>query len=55
MQLEVERCRNEIAAMEAQLRIGHPDLQGLCIALRDWHAELRLLQRTARDTPEEAA
>lgn len=30
--------------MEAQIRAGHPDLEGLCQALADWSAELRLLQ-----------
>jgi hypothetical protein len=39
----VERCRREIAAIEDQLRAGHPDLQGLCLALSDWSAELRLI------------
>jgi hypothetical protein len=40
----VARCRAEIAAIEAPIRAGHPDLQRLCLALGDWHAELRLLQ-----------
>ncbi len=40
----MERCRAEIAAVEAQIRAGHPDLEGLCLALADWSAELRLLQ-----------
>jgi hypothetical protein len=40
------RCRQEIAAVEAQLRAGHPDVQGLCRALVDWSTELRLLQRS---------
>ena len=40
----MERCRREIAAIKAQLRVGHPDLQGLCLGLADWSAELRLLQ-----------
>jgi hypothetical protein len=35
----------EIAAIEAQIRAGHPDLQGLCLALSDWSAELRLLEK----------
>jgi hypothetical protein len=30
--------------MESQLLAGHPDIQGLCRALVDWSAELRLLQ-----------
>lgn len=29
--------------MESQLLAGHPDIQGLCRALVDWSAELRLL------------
>ena len=37
------RCRQEIAAVEAEIRAGNPDLQGLCLALADWGAELRLL------------
>jgi hypothetical protein len=37
------RCRAEIAAIEAEIRRGHPDLQGLCLAFVDWSAELRLL------------
>jgi hypothetical protein len=40
----MERCRREIAAIEAEIRAGNPDLQGLCLALTDWHAELRILQ-----------
>jgi hypothetical protein len=41
---EVARCRTEIAAIEALLRGGHPDVQGLCLALSDWSAELRILR-----------
>jgi hypothetical protein len=26
------------------LRTGHPDVQGLCLALADWSAELRLMK-----------
>jgi hypothetical protein len=44
----MERCRCEIAAIEAEIRAGNPDLQGLCLALRDWHAELRILQDEER-------
>jgi hypothetical protein len=33
---------------EAQIRAGHPDLQGRCRALADWSAELRLIEREAR-------
>ena len=38
----IERCRREIAAIEEQILAGNPDLQGLCLALSDWSAELRL-------------
>jgi hypothetical protein len=41
---DMDRCRREIAAIEAQILAGHPDLRGLCLALSDWRAELRLLQ-----------
>jgi hypothetical protein len=42
------RCGREIAEIEAQIRSGHPDLQGLCLALADWGAELRILQNEKR-------
>lgn len=41
---DAERCRQEIAAVEALIAAGHPDLQGLCLALSDWCAELRLIE-----------
>jgi hypothetical protein len=40
-----DRCRAEIAAVEAQIRAGHADLEGLCLALSDWSRELRLIER----------
>jgi hypothetical protein len=40
----MERCKREIAAIEDQLRAGHPDVHGLCLALADWSAELRVLE-----------
>ncbi len=39
----IERCRREIAAIEAQIRAGHPDLQGLLRGLVDWSWEWRRL------------
>jgi hypothetical protein len=42
---EIERCRREIAAIEALICAGHPDLEGLCLALSDWWEELRLIER----------
>ena len=41
---DIDRCRREIAAIETQILDGHPDLEGLCLALSDWSGELRLLQ-----------
>jgi hypothetical protein len=46
--MEMERCRREIAAIEAELLAGNPDVQGLCLALSDWSAELRILQNEKR-------
>jgi hypothetical protein len=45
MRSEIERCRTELASIEAELRSGHPDIHGLLLALTDWHAELRLVER----------
>lgn len=42
---DIERCRAEIAAAEALLLAGHPDVEGLCMALADWSTELRILER----------
>jgi hypothetical protein len=40
----MDRCRAEIAEAQNLLRAGHPDIEGLCLMLSDWSAELRLLQ-----------
>lgn len=55
LQREIDRCHREIAEVEAQIRAGNPDLEGLCPALSDWSWELRILQerqrhRSATDT-----
>lgn len=34
----------EIAYIEGQLRAGHPDVEGLTLALGDWSEELRLIR-----------
>ena len=44
----IERCHAEIAAIEALLLARHPDVAGLCLALSDWSAELKLLESGAR-------
>ena len=41
---DIERYRREIAAIEEELLAGNPDVEGLCMALRDWFAELRILE-----------
>jgi hypothetical protein len=51
---EIARCQREIAAIEALLRSGHADLDGLCLALSDWCAELRMLEQLERGANEEA-
>jgi hypothetical protein len=38
----IARCRQEIAALEAELRAGHKDRHGLRRALADWNFALRL-------------
>jgi hypothetical protein len=45
---EAERCRSEIAAIEAELLAGNPDVAGLVLALADWSAELCILQNEKR-------
>jgi len=44
----MEACWREIAAIEDQLRAGHLDVQGLCLALADWSWELRILESEQR-------
>ena len=43
--MDRERCRQEIAVIEGLIRGGHTDLDGLCLALSDWWAELRLIEQ----------
>jgi hypothetical protein len=47
----VDRCCSEIATIEALLRAGHPDVEGLCLALSDWSAELRILEGAKAEPP----
>jgi len=41
---EIARCDAEIFHLETLLRAGHPDLDGLLLALSDWSGEKRLIQ-----------
>jgi hypothetical protein len=52
---EIERCRREIAAIRAELLAGNPDVEGLCLALADWNAELRILEEERRRAEHPAA
>jgi hypothetical protein len=45
---EVDRCRREIAAIERLIWAGHPDLEGLLLALADWSAELKLFSAESK-------
>jgi hypothetical protein len=49
LDVAIARCRAELASIEAKLRSGHPDLEGLLRALVDWSRELRLLQNEQRN------
>ena len=44
----MDRCRREIAAIEAEILKGNPDVAGLCLALSDWCAELRIIEAEQR-------
>jgi hypothetical protein len=46
---ELDRCDAEIREIEALLRCGHPDMEGLLLALSDWRKERRLVTEQAND------
>jgi hypothetical protein len=50
----IARAQREIEAIEAEIRAGNPDLQGLCRGLVDWSCELRRLEKE-RAEPSELA
>jgi hypothetical protein len=45
-----ERCRAEIAEVEAQLLAGHSDVQGLCLAYSASQEATRFQWYTLRDS-----
>jgi hypothetical protein len=47
----VDRCRAEIAAAKSLLLAGHPDVEGLCMALADWSVELKILEGAEAEPP----
>ena len=48
LQSERERSMKEIAECKRLLRAGHPEVEGLCLAVRDWSVELRILDGDER-------
>jgi hypothetical protein len=48
---EVDRCRVEIAAIEALLLAGHPVVEGLCLELADWSSELMIIEGEKAEPP----
>lgn len=46
----LERCDREIRAIEAQLRAGHGDIDGLTLALFDWSRERRVILQGAAES-----
>jgi hypothetical protein len=47
----MEQCLREIAEIEKLLWSGHPDVEGLCLALGDWRTELRMIQSMSGGMP----
>jgi hypothetical protein len=39
LQSQCERCERELAECERLLRSGHPDVEGLCLAISDWSGD----------------
>lgn len=48
----IERCEMEIREAKDLLRAGHPDVEGLMMAVRDWQYERRLLPQERKDRVE---
>jgi hypothetical protein len=40
---DLERCDYELGEIERTLHEGHPDVEGLLLALADWRTEHRLV------------
>ena len=40
---DLERCDYELGEIERTLREGHPDVEGLLLALTDWRTERHFL------------
>jgi hypothetical protein len=44
----IARCETEIAEARRLLVAGHPEVEGLCMALSDWSEEKRLIEEEVR-------
>jgi hypothetical protein len=51
----IARAQREIAAIEAEIRAGNPDVHGLCRGLVDWSCELRRLENEQAEQSDLAA
>jgi len=51
----IARAHREIAAIEAEIRVGNPDLHGLVRGLVDWACELRRLEKEQAEQSDLAA
>jgi hypothetical protein len=51
----IARAQREIAAIEAEIRGGNPDLHGLVRGLVDWSCELRRLDKEQAEQSDLAA
>jgi hypothetical protein len=47
---ELARCDREIAAIEAEARNGHPDVELILLALHDWRTEKKLIKHESQRT-----
>ena len=48
LQRDIDHCRRQIVEIERELLAGNPDVHGLCLGLKDWSTELRILERERR-------
>src|SRR5713226_6491389 len=52
LEAELQRCQVEIQSARSQLLDGHPDIQGLVLALSDWCQEERIIRELLRSAAE---
>jgi hypothetical protein len=46
----IDRCRREIAEIEANLMAGLPNIEGMVLGLMDWCHEIQLIEQEARQS-----